>query len=485
MANSYYTFTPDFVPGQKVRSDEVNLQYNAIDAAFDNLPSDVAAINRGKTYLGTESGTADALVLTLDDPRTTYLEADRIFFKATNNNNGAATINVDGIGVAALVSVGGVALESGDIIAGVYYEAVYDLANTRWQLTSASAAIVASANDRVDWAEEWAINPEDDPVSVAAGGDDSTTFSALHWAAKASDSASAASTSETNADNSATAAAASAASINLPAIGTSTAGDQLKVNAGKTGYDFYDIKGTANTWAAAQQFEGSVDLEDTALTLHVDNSSGDARALQLRGLLSGANLPFWDFRVEQTTDSFVVEDENGDPVLEIAQGAALLETTATQLLFDGVDVAGPNLALSVYKTADEDKQNDSVIAADADLVFANIAAGRYAFDAMIFYNSAAAADMHYRFLTTGTDTANSYRSDVRLDLSITINLTYGSLSDTREVGGNGSNLPIQIKGVVEFTSGTNTFEFAWAQDVSNAGFTSVLENSWIILTPLT
>jgi len=37
------------------------------------------------------------------------------------------------------------------------------------------------------YAEEWAINPEDDPVSVNAGGDDLTTFSALHWAAKAAE----------------------------------------------------------------------------------------------------------------------------------------------------------------------------------------------------------------------------------------------------------------------------------------------------------
>lgn len=44
-----------------------------------------------------------------------------------------------------------------------------------------------SLADAVTYAEEWAINPEDDPVSVAAGGDDATTFSALHWAKKAAD----------------------------------------------------------------------------------------------------------------------------------------------------------------------------------------------------------------------------------------------------------------------------------------------------------
>ncbi len=45
------------------------------------------------------------------------------------------------------------------------------------------------ATNQAAYAEEWAQSPEDDPVSVAAGGDNSTTFSALHWAAKAAASA--------------------------------------------------------------------------------------------------------------------------------------------------------------------------------------------------------------------------------------------------------------------------------------------------------
>lgn len=45
---------------------------------------------------------------------------------------------------------------------------------------SETAAINAQA-----YAEEWAVAAEDTPVSVAAGGDASTTYSALHWAAKA------------------------------------------------------------------------------------------------------------------------------------------------------------------------------------------------------------------------------------------------------------------------------------------------------------
>ena len=42
-----------------------------------------------------------------------------------------------------------------------------------------------SVADGVSWAQEWAINAEDTPVSVAASGNGTTDFSSLHWAAKA------------------------------------------------------------------------------------------------------------------------------------------------------------------------------------------------------------------------------------------------------------------------------------------------------------
>lgn len=63
--------------------------------------------------------------------------------------------------------------------------------------------------DAVEWAEEWAIKATDVPVSVDAGGDATTTFSAAHHAVKSAGSASAALASETAAGLSETAAEAS------------------------------------------------------------------------------------------------------------------------------------------------------------------------------------------------------------------------------------------------------------------------------------
>ena len=65
-------------------------------------------------------------------------------------------------------------------------------------------------DNAIDYAEEWAINPVDDPVSTSAGGNGIDTFSSLHWATKSSESATASANSATASANSATASANSA-----------------------------------------------------------------------------------------------------------------------------------------------------------------------------------------------------------------------------------------------------------------------------------
>lgn len=73
-----------------------------------------------------------------------------------------------------------------------------------------------SLGNYVDYAREWAINPEDDAVSIEAGGDNSTTFSSYHWAQKAA-------ASGTSASASASAAAASEAAAAAYADGAQAA----------------------------------------------------------------------------------------------------------------------------------------------------------------------------------------------------------------------------------------------------------------------
>jgi hypothetical protein len=134
MANNYYTFTPSFVPGAKVRANEVNVQYQALETAFDNLPTAVDSLTTGKSTFATESGTGNAYVVTMPDTRTSNADGDEIIFFATHGNTGPATLNVDSIGAVTMVDRSGAALSSGDITSGILYVATYDAANSRFVL---------------------------------------------------------------------------------------------------------------------------------------------------------------------------------------------------------------------------------------------------------------------------------------------------------------------------------------------------------------
>jgi len=168
-------------------------------------------------------------------------------------------------------------------------------------------------------------------------------------------------------------------------------------------------------------------------------------------------------------------------VLTYDQSTGLINLEATQA------PTGVNSVTTVYKTADTVRTNTAVIAADPHLTFTNLTAGRYAFEAYIVYDSPAAADLHCRYLATGHDAVNSYRTDIGTPLTGTpeqVEARTVLIGDTLEFEADNSRQSIFTRGIIEFTSGTNTFEFAWAQDTANASASQVEENSYIKLTRL-
>lgn len=73
--------------------------------------------------------------------------------------------------------------------------------------STSAAASAADANNQRSYAQEWATKPENTLVSTAAGGNGSSDYSSLHWASKSSQSASGSANSASNSANSATDAA--------------------------------------------------------------------------------------------------------------------------------------------------------------------------------------------------------------------------------------------------------------------------------------
>lgn len=88
----------------------------------------------------TAGGTADALTLTLTPAPASYVAGQKFVFKASATNTGAATLNVNSIGVRNIFKrSGGVigALAANDILNGGIYEVVYD--GTQFQITATEA----------------------------------------------------------------------------------------------------------------------------------------------------------------------------------------------------------------------------------------------------------------------------------------------------------------------------------------------------------
>ncbi|GAF68151.1 unnamed protein product, partial [marine sediment metagenome] len=185
VTNPYYEFDPAFVPNTKARSDAVNVQYQLIQNAFDFLPGDADGITTGTTTFAVCTGTINNYILTLPDTRTVNQDGDQVVFIADKTNTGAATINVDAIGQVSFKNWDGSLFTGGEIIVGRFYEVRYDAANGEFVLTATLDAAL-----QVTYAEQWAIQPEDTLISVAAGGNGTTDYSALHWAAKSAASAS-------------------------------------------------------------------------------------------------------------------------------------------------------------------------------------------------------------------------------------------------------------------------------------------------------
>lgn len=94
-----------------------------------------AYANAGSTY--SDSGTANAYILqlgtNLDNP-VKYYDNMTVLFKAGNTNTGAATVNIESLGVKPLTKEDGTELEQNDIVQDDYHILIYNLSEDRFEL---------------------------------------------------------------------------------------------------------------------------------------------------------------------------------------------------------------------------------------------------------------------------------------------------------------------------------------------------------------
>lgn len=116
MTNSYYNYSGAFIPGTLGRAESCSTEFSAVAAGFALLSS-----------IGTDSGAANAYAVTVTGGGpTSYTDGLPINFKPANANTAASTINVNGIGAVPLLRSNGTPVQSGDIVAGTWYEVQYN-----------------------------------------------------------------------------------------------------------------------------------------------------------------------------------------------------------------------------------------------------------------------------------------------------------------------------------------------------------------------
>lgn len=154
MANNYFDWVAVITSSRFVRfaadaSKKLNDTFDLVTAGFDKQPSPYDA-NAARGHYGTDSGAANAYVVTLSTPAaaqvTSYQRGQKVSFYALATNTGASTINVNALGAKAILRRDGVTpLVAADIVAGQMVELQYDGSN--FQMPAASGAVTLAGTD--------------------------------------------------------------------------------------------------------------------------------------------------------------------------------------------------------------------------------------------------------------------------------------------------------------------------------------------------
>lgn len=137
MANEYYTYTSDLVPGETVLSGFFDDELKAIEEAFDKL-SNPGDLKVGANIGADDTGTANNYVVD-NGGEDTLVDYQLTTFRPLTDNIGAAVIDVNSSGNKEIVRNDGSPLQAGDLLAGVPAMIIYDEDEDRWVMVGATS----------------------------------------------------------------------------------------------------------------------------------------------------------------------------------------------------------------------------------------------------------------------------------------------------------------------------------------------------------
>ncbi len=157
VSNQYFQHDTQLVPGTKARAEDMNSRFNALVVGLDKLPDPASgspgfsepitvvdavalgqAVSAGQAMAGglsyaEDTGAANAYVVDLAIAPAAYTDGLTVSFKAANANTGPSTLNVNSLGVKTFVRSTGIALVSGDIVAGQIVTVIFDFTGNKFK----------------------------------------------------------------------------------------------------------------------------------------------------------------------------------------------------------------------------------------------------------------------------------------------------------------------------------------------------------------
>jgi hypothetical protein len=137
---TYYTQT-DVTAHTLSRAAAINTQFTAIETGFALLPA-AAVIGEGRANYVSDTGSANAYLVTMTPTATAYTAGMEVVFIPDNANTGASTVNVDSLGVKSIKRRGGSDLVAGDLSSAAIAMMRYD--GSEFQMQSIQTTSVAA-----------------------------------------------------------------------------------------------------------------------------------------------------------------------------------------------------------------------------------------------------------------------------------------------------------------------------------------------------
>lgn len=152
MSNDYFD-TADFTAvtrNTRALAEAVMAIAAAIEAGFDLFPSNLS-IRQGKvTFVASDTGTVNAHLVSMQKTPPAYSDGLQVIFRAGSTNTGAATVNVDSLGVKDVRNYAGAALTGGEIVANAMIALRYDANGGYFRIENPLTAVASVTSFDID-----------------------------------------------------------------------------------------------------------------------------------------------------------------------------------------------------------------------------------------------------------------------------------------------------------------------------------------------